>query len=238
MPEGGHLEQSDATAWMAMYCLNMLAIALELARTRPAYEDVATKFFEHFIYIADAIDGDDERPGLWNEEDGFYYDVLHTPGGRFVPMKIRSFVGLIPLFAVETLEPDLLRLLPRFRKRVEWFIRYRPHLLQNIHPLTEAGSGGRLLLSIVQRDQLERITQRMLDPEQFLSPYGLRSLSKEHREKPFKFRVRGEDLAVHYDPAESTSGLFGGNSNWRGPVWFPVNMLMIESLQRYHHYYG
>ncbi len=244
LPKGGHLEQADGTAWMGMYCLNMLAIALELARTKAAYEDVATKFFEHFIYIANAINShmSDEHTGdengLWDEEDGFYYDAVHTPENHHFPLKLRSFVGLIPLYAVETLEPELLEKLPRFRRRMEWFIKYRPNLVHHIASLTTPGQEGRLLLSLMDRQQLTRVLQRMLDPNQFLSDYGLRSLSKEHDRNPYELRVEGHVLRVRYEAAESSSDLFGGNSNWRGPIWFPVNYLIIESLQKYHYYYG
>lgn len=238
LPTGGYLEQADGTAWMGMYCLNMLAIALELARTDPAYEDVATKFFEHFIYIANAITSLGDDVSLWDEADGFFYDALHLPGGQHIPLKIRSFVGLIPLFAVETLEPDLLDKLPRFRQRMEWFIKYRPNLVKHIASLTAPGEGGRRLLSIVNRGQLERILPRMLDGSQFLSDYGLRALSKQHEWEPYTFHINGQTFSVKYEPAESSTGLFGGNSNWRGPIWMPVNYLMIESLQKYHHYYG
>lgn len=234
LPTGGYMEQADGTAWMGMYCLNMLAIALELARHDPAYEDMATKFFEHFIYIANAING---PTGLWNETDGFYYDQIHLPSGENLPLKIRSFVGLIPLFAVETLEPDLLEKLPRFRQRMDWFIQYRPQLVANIASLTTPGAAGRRLLALVNQDQLGRVLSRMFDPQQFLSPYGLRSLSKEHEATPYLLQLGGRPLTIGYEPAESNSGLFGGNSNWRGPIWFPVNYLMIESLQKYHHYY-
>ncbi|NDJ85998.1 MAG: glucosidase [Chloroflexi bacterium] len=239
LPTGGHIDQADGTAWMGMYCLNMLAIALELARTKPAYEDVATKFFEHFIYITNAItDLGGEGVSLWDDEDGFFYDTLHLPHGGFVPLKVRSFVGLIPLFAIETLEPDLLEKLPRFKRRMEWFIKYRPHMIKNLASFTESGKGGRYLLSIVGREQLTRILQRMLDPAEFLSDYGLRSLSKIHEAQPYVWYVDGQELKVRYLPAESDSGLFGGNSNWRGPIWFPVNYLMIEALQKFDHYYG
>ncbi len=236
-PTGGYLEQADGTAWMGMFCLNMLAMALELAREKPAYEDVATKFFEHFVYIAHAINTT-WTGGLWHEDDGFYYDALRTPDGQLIPLKIRSFVGLIPLFAVETLEPDLLEKLPHFRRRMEWFIKYRPHLMQDLTLRTSHGTGDRCLLSLVNEQQLTRILGRMLDPAQFLSDYGLRSLSKEHEAAPYVFHLDGHTFTVAYEPAESSSGLFGGNSNWRGPIWFPVNYLMIESLQKFHHYYG
>ncbi len=239
LPTGGHLEQADGTAWMGMYCLNMLAIALELARTNLAYEDVATKFFEHFVYIANAINHlGGEKVGLWDPEDGFFYDRLHTPDGQHIPLKVRSFVGLIPLFAVETLEPDLLEMLPRFRERMAWFIKYRPHLVESIASLTTPGEGKRRLLAIADREKLERVLTRMLDPTEFLSDYGLRSLSKQHATVPYVFQVNGQEHVVRYEPAESSNGLFGGNSNWRGPIWFPLNFLMIESLQKYHHYYG
>ncbi len=239
LPTGGHIEQADGTAWMGMYCLNMLAIALELARHDVAYEDVATKFFEHYIYIANAINNlSGDGISLWDEEDGFYYDQLHLPDGRLLPLRIRSLVGLIPLFAVETLEPDLLELLPRFKKRMDWFIKYRPHLVKNIASLTEPGDGGRRLLSVVNQAQLMRVLPRMLDERQFYSPYGIRSLSRQHLDKPYSLRVGDSIHTVQYEPAESRSGLFGGNSNWRGPIWFPLNYLMIESLQKYNHYYG
>jgi len=250
LPGGGFLEQADGTAWMAMYSLNMMAIALELARFDVAYEDIATKFFEHFIYIANAINGSlygsphgshhgiGEMAGLWDTEAGFYYDQVHLPDGRHLPLKLNSFVGLIPLFAVETLEPDLLEKLPRFRRRMDWFIERRPWLVRDIASLTEPGAQGRLQLALVNRRRLLRVLQRMLDPQEFLSPYGLRSLSKKHEREPFSLVVNGERQTVRYEPAESRTSLFGGNSNWRGPIWFPVNYLMIESLQKYHHYYG
>jgi glycogen debranching enzyme len=239
LPTGGHIDQADGTAWMAMYSLNMLRMALELAQTRPAYEDVATKFFNHFMYIANAIhDLSGEGISLWDPEDGFYYDVLHTADGAFTKLRVRSFVGLIPLFAVQVLEPALLEKLPRFRRRMNWFIRYRPYLVEKISSLTEPGEGGRLLLSLPQREQLEAVLARMLDEREFLSPYGLRSLSRVHQEEPYVFSLEGRQHTVGYEPAESRSDLFGGNSNWRGPIWFPVNYLMIETLQKYQAYYG
>ncbi|MFV1968732.1 MAG: glucosidase, partial [Pirellulaceae bacterium] len=234
---GGHLDQADGTAWMGMYCLNMLTIALELAREKPAYEDIATKFFEHFVYIARAINKTCAG-GLWDDEDGFYYDALHKSDGQRIPLKIRSFVGLIPLFAIESIDPDVLERLPHFRRRVEWFIKYRPHLLDHLSLRIGHGSDGRCLLSLVNREQLTRVLESMLDPNKFLSDYGLRSLSKEHETHPYTFDADGDALTVGYEPAESSTDLFGGNSNWRGPVWFPVNYLMIESLQKFHHYYG
>jgi hypothetical protein len=238
LPTGGHLEQADGTAWMGMFCLNMLTMALELARTRPAYEDVATKFFEHFVYIAHSINRRCGDRGLWNEADGFYYDAIHTPSGDLIPLPIRSFVGLIPLFAVETLEVEQLESLPDFTRRVRWFVDERPELMEDLTLDLGEDDGSRCLLSLVDRSRLERILETMLDPARFLSDHGLRSLSKEHEERPFTFREGGETHEVRYEPAESRSGLFGGNSNWRGPVWFPVNYLMIESLRAYDRYYG
>ena len=238
LPTGGYIEQADGTSWMGMYCLNLLAMAFELARHNPAYEDVATKFFEHFIYIAHAINNLAEGEGLWDPEDGFFYDQLHLPNGSHIPLKIRSLVGLIPLFAVETLEPDLLDMLPRFKRRMQWFLDNRPELVEHIASLTTPGEDGRRLLAIADKEKLDRILPRMLDGSQFLSPYGLRALSKGHEHEPFEFWVNSSVHRVKYEPAESTTGLFGGNSNWRGPIWFPTNYLMIESLQKYHHYYG
>jgi hypothetical protein len=239
LPTGGFIEQADGTAWMGMYCLNMLAIALELARSKPSYEDVATKFFEHFIYIANAIyDMGGDGNGLWDSQDNFFYDVLQYPNGDSVPLRVRSFVGLIPLFAVETLEPALVDKLPRFRQRMEWFLKYRPQLVERIASLANPGEGGRRLMAFAPRDKLERILRPMLDPAEFLSDYGLRALSRYHLDHPYVFYTDGRAHEVRYEPAESSTGLFGGNSNWRGPIWFPLNYLMIEALQKYHHYYG
>lgn len=238
LPSGGYLEQADGTAWMGMFCLNMLTISLELAKTRPAYEDVATKFFEHFVYIANAINAQYEENGLWHEENGFYYDALKTPQGQHIPLMIHSFVGLIPLFAVETIEPEVLDQLPRFRRRMEWFIKHRKHLMKNLTLLNPHENEGRCLLSLVNEKQLRRILKRMLDEDQFLSDYGLRGLSKEHEDNPFVINIDGNIHSVEYEPAESKTYLFGGNSNWRGPIWYPVNYLMIESLQKFNHYYG
>jgi Glycosyl hydrolase family 63 C-terminal domain len=239
LPTGGHIDQSDGTSWMGMYCLNMLSIALELAKSNPVYEDIATKFFEHYLYIADAMNHIGEmEASLWNEEDGFYYDVLHLPNEQQIELKVRSMVGLIPLFAIETLEPETLNQLPAFKKRLEWFIRNRPDLRQNVACMQTIGIGARRLLAIVSRDKLRRILQKMLDETEFLGAYGIRALSKHHAEQPYTFDVNGAQFRVDYEPAESSSGLFGGNSNWRGPVWFPVNFLLIESLQKFHHYLG
>jgi len=238
LPTGGRLEQSDGTSWMAMYTLNLLTMALELARVNPAYEDVATKFGEHFIYIVNAMNhiGHSGVP-LWDEEDGFYYDVIHFPDCTHFPLKVRSMVGLIPLFAVEAIEPEVLQRLPSFARRLSWFMTHRPGLAEGCACL-EPGATGRLLLSIVNPDRLRRILRVMLDEEEFLSPFGIRALSRVHRDHPYELSVDGVSRTVGYEPAESTSGLFGGNSNWRGPVWLPVNYLIIESLQRFHHSLG
>ncbi len=237
LPMGGHLEQSDGTSWMASYSLTMLAIALELADGDPAYEDVASKFWEHFVYIARAMGKVGGQFQLWDEEDGFFYDVLHRDGQR-LPLRVRSMVGLIPLFAVATLEPELLDRLPGFKRRLEWFIDNRPDLTANVASMRAPGRGERRLLSIVDRQQLVRVLQVMLDPAEFLAPNGIRALSRYHQDHPYVLQIDGTEHRVDYEPAESTTGLFGGNSNWRGPIWLPVNFLMVEALQRYHHYYG
>jgi hypothetical protein len=239
LPTGGFINQSDGTSWMAMYCLNLLRMALELARHNKVYEDIATKFFEHFLHIAEAMNHiGDENIGLWSEEDEFYYDVLHLPDGRSLPLKVRSLVGLIPLFAVETLEPDLLAQVPDFTARLEWFLNYRPELAALVSRWTEPGAGKRNLLSLLRGHRMKCLLRRMLDESEFLSEFGVRSLSKRHRQEPYRFDCSGTNLEVAYWPAESHSGLFGGNSNWRGPIWMPVNYLLIESLQKFHHYYG
>jgi Glycosyl hydrolase family 63 C-terminal domain len=239
LPTGGHLEQSDGTAWMGMYTLNLLAIALELARENPAYEDVASKFWEHFLYIANAMThlGHD-NVSMWDEQDGFFYDILHAPDDSHVPLKVRSMVGLIPMFAVETLEPEVLEHLPGFRRRMEWFINNRPDLIGNVACMRTPGMAERRLLSILTGDKLRRVLKFMLDEAEFLSPYGIRALSRRHESEPYVLRVEGMEHRVDYQPAESRSGLFGGNSNWRGPIWFPVNFLLVESLQRFHYYLG
>jgi hypothetical protein len=239
LPTGGNLEQSDGTSWMGMYCLNMLAIALELAKEDQAYEDVASKFFEHFVHIAHAMNdvGTDGR-SLWDDEDGFYYDVLHLPNGEEHFMKIRSMVGLIPLFAVETLEPEIIDRLPGFKRRMQWFIDNHADVPEHIEMTQSSARGVRRLLSLVNRKQLKRVLSRMLDETEFFSDYGIRALSRYHLDHPYEVQVNGHLSRVDYEPAESSTGLFGGNSNWRGPIWFPVNYLLIESLQKFHHYYG
>jgi hypothetical protein len=239
LPTGGHIEQSDGTSWMAMYCLNMLAIAMELAQENDAYEDVASKFWEHFLYIANAMNNmGDDGISLWHDGDGFFYDVLHLPDGRRHPLEVRSMVGLIPLFAVETLEPELLDRLKGFKRRLTWFIEHRPDLTAQVACMRTPGRGERRLLAVVWPDRLRRVLQVMLDETEFLSPYGIRALSRRHHDTPYVFNVNGQEHRVTYEPGESASDLFGGNSNWRGPIWFPVNFLLIESLQKFHHYLG
>jgi|HubBroStandDraft_6_1064221.scaffolds.fasta_scaffold00488_18 hypothetical protein len=239
LPTGGYIEQSDGTSWMAMYSLNLLAIALELATEESCYEDLASKFWEHFIYIAHAMSHRGRHSiGLWNQQDGFFYDVLKLPDGTEFPMKIRSMVGLIPLFAVETLGPEVLHRLPDFKRRVEWFIDNRPDLTEKFAFMRSEGMGDRRLLSIASQDQLRGILKYMLDEREFLSPYGIRALSRFHRENPYTLHVNGTEHRVDYEPGESSTGVFGGNSNWRGPIWFPLNFLLVESLQKFHHYLG
>ena len=240
LPTGGTIEQSDGTAWVAMYCLNMLAISLELARENPAYEDVASKFFEHFVYISRAMNNiAGEGIELWNREDGFFYDVLKLPHGAALPLKVRSMVGLIPLFAVETLEPDVLERLPKFTRRMRWFLENRAELRNHVVELENPKGGEpRRLLSLVNGVRLASVLRYMLDEREFLSDYGIRALSRFHRDQPYRMNVEGHEHRVDYEPGESSTGLFGGNSNWRGPIWFPVNFLLIESLQKFDHFYG
>jgi Glycosyl hydrolase family 63 C-terminal domain len=239
LPTGGTIAQSDGTAWVGMYCLNMLAIALELARESPAYEDVASKFFEHFTYIAYAMNNlAGEGIELWDRQDGFFYDVLHLPDGTARPLKVRSMVGLIPLLAVETLEPELLARLPRFGRRMMWFLNNRRELRHHVVRQDTAQGTTRRLLSLVNGVRLASVLRYMLDENEFLSPYGIRSLSKYHRHHPYVLGVDGHEHRVEYEPAESVTGFFGGNSNWRGPIWVPVNYLLIEALQKFNHFYA
>ena len=239
LPTGGFINQADGTSWMAMYCLNLMRIALELAQHNKVYEDIATKFFEHFLHIAEAMNNiGDQGIGLWDEQDEFYYDVLNLPDGRLMPLKVRSLVGLIPLFAVETLEPELLDKLPAFHARLKWFLNYRPDLAKLVSHWEEHGIGKRNLLSLLRGHRMKCLLRRMLDESEFLSDYGVRAISRYHKDHPYVFSCTGSQLTVSYQPAESESGLFGGNSNWRGPIWMPVNFLIIESLQKFHHYYG
>ena len=221
------LEQADGTAWMAMFCLDMLAIALELSQTRPSYESMATKFFEHFIAIAHALNGIGGKIGMWDAEDQFYYDVIRQPGGPPYPLRVRSCVGLIPMLAVMAIPGDIWDRLERFRRRVGWYLRYRAHLTNHACLLTRPGKQGHRLMTIVDQTMLERILTRLLDTGQFLSDYGVRSLSKEHQASPFQC----DGNLIAYEPAESTSPIYGGNSNWRGPIWFPINFLIIQALR-------
>jgi hypothetical protein len=239
LPTGGHLAQADGTSWMAMYSLNLMRIALELARHNHVYEDIATKFFEHFLHIAEAMNNiGEEGIGLWDEQDKFYYDELYLPNGEIHPLRIRSMVGLIPLFAVEVLEPALLDELPGFKSRLEWFLNYRPDLAKLVSRWQEEGVGHRHLLSLLRGHRMKCLLRRMLDETEFLSPHGVRAVSRHHDAHPYEFRYGDVHLSMRYEPGESSSGLFGGNSNWRGPVWMPTNYLIIESLQKFHHYYG
>lgn len=239
LPTGGHIDQADGTSWMAAYCLVMLKIALELARENPVYQDTATKFFEHFLRIAQAMtDCGGRGHSLWDEDDGFFYDALHLSDDRIISLKVRSLVGLLPLFAVDTIEPDVLASLPDFERRMRWFVDNRPHLAGNVATIDVPGAGQRRLVSLLTRQRLVRVLSRLLDRDEFLSDYGVRSVSRHHQDHPYTFYVDGQAHTVNYQPAESESGLFGGNSNWRGPIWFPIDYLIIESLQKYHHYYG
>jgi hypothetical protein len=244
LPGGARLDQSDGTSWMATFCLNMLAIALELARGDEAYEDVATKFLEHFFHIAHAMNDRAATLGdlgidLWDNDDEFYYDLISFPNGERTYIRVRSMVGLIPLLAVETIDPELLAKLPGFHSRLEWFLHNRTDLVGDAASVVRTGEADRRLFAIVSAPRLRAILRRMLDEQEFLSPYGLRSLSRWHGEHPFRLRVNGNELGeADYEPAESRSGLFGGNSNWRGPVWMPLNYLIIEALQKFDWYYG
>ncbi len=239
LPTGGFINQADGTAWMAMYSLNLMRIALELAQHNPTYEDIATKFFEHFLYIAEAMtDVVDRGVGLWDDDDGFYYDVLRLPSGTGVPLRLRTLVGLIPICAVEVLEPELLTRLPGFATRLSWVIEHRPELAKLVSRWQVPGQGDRRLLSLLRGHRLKRLLRRALDEREFLAPHGIRSLSASYRDAPYRFAHEGLDLSVDYEPAESSTGVFGGNSNWRGPIWFPINYLLVESLRRFHQYYG
>jgi hypothetical protein len=238
LPTGGRLDQADGTAWMAAFALRMLTIALELALTEPVYEEMAIKFFEHFLYIAAAMDRAGEGAGLWDEADGFFYDVLHLPDGSAAPLRLRSIVGLIPMFAVQVLEPELLRRLPSFAARVEMFLTERPDLAALISRWEEPGQGERRLLSLLRGHRLKALLARMLDAAEFWSPFGVRALSKTHLEQPYVYQAAGQRFEVKYQPAESDSGAFGGNSNWRGPIWLPINLRIVEALYGFYAYYG
>ena len=239
LPNGGYINQADGTSWMGMFSLNMMRMALELALHNPVYQDIAIKFFEHFLHIAKAMTNiASEGIGLWDQESEFYYDVLCLPDGQHIPLRARSLVGLAPLFAVETLEPEMLEKLPKFRKRLEWLLTNRPDLAKLVSRWEEEGRGQRHLLSLLRGHRMKCLLRRMLDPNEFLSEFGIRGLSKYHEANPFVFHCSGQRLTVGYQPAESDTRMFGGNSNWRGPIWFPVNFLLIESMEKFHHYYG
>ncbi len=240
LPTGGFLEQADGTAWMGVFCATMLAMALELAMHNPAYEDIASKFFEHFISIVDAMNRLGGH-GLWDETDGFYYDQIWLDGTS-TPLKVRSLVGLLPLIAVENIEQATLDRLPGFKKRMDWFVENRKDLSRYITCMAPHEAGKKdhshYLLAIPSKERLQRALAYMLDETEFLSPFGLRSVSRFHKDHPYCYRTDGQEWRVDYEPGESESGLFGGNSNWRGPIWFPINFLLIEALERYHHFYG
>jgi hypothetical protein len=246
LPTGGYINQADGTSWMAMFCLNLLRISLELAQHNRVYEDIATKFLEHFLSIAGAINGVSDGHGqmpeeglaLWDDVDKFYYDELHLPDGKKIPLKVRSLVGLVPLFAVETLEPEILKKLPNFSERLEWFLKHRPDMASLVSRWQDPGAGERHLLSLLRGHRMKCLLRRALDESEFLSDHGIRALSKVHEKQPYQLQCNGSIHEVKYWPAESQAGLFGGNSNWRGPIWLPMNYLIIESLQKFHHYYG
>jgi hypothetical protein len=239
LPTGGFIEQSDGTSWMAMFALNMMRMAMELAKTNPVYQEMASKFFEHFLYIADSMTrGGDGQFNLWDEEDGFYYDVLHTPDGVRTKLKVRSIVGLIPLFAVEVVEQGILDALPEFTARATWLLSNRPYLAQLVARWEEPGRNTRHMVGLLRRQRLTRILTRMLDETEFLAEHGVRGMSRYHLEHPYVFSTEEDDFSVGYVPGEAESSMFGGNSNWRGPIWFPINYLIIESLQKFYFYYG
>jgi hypothetical protein len=236
LPGGGRLDQSDGTAWMAFFTLEMLAISLELARANPVYQSLATKFFEHFLSIATAMSSEDHC--LWDPDDEFFYDVLRLPDGRARPLQVRSIVGLIPLLAVTVIGQETMETMPKFTERMHWFLDHRPHLSDNVASIDKPGSGHRHLAAILTPERLQSVLRYLLDEEEFLSPYGIRSLSRYHRDHPYELQVEGQEFRVNYEPAESATPLFGGNSNWRGPVWFPLNFLIIEALERFGDYCG
>jgi hypothetical protein len=238
LPTGGTLDQADGTAWMAAYALNMMRISLELASADPVYQDIASKFFEHFLYIAEAISHAGAGTGLWDEQDSFFYDMLCLPDGESVPMRIRSIVGLIPMLAVQVLEPEITERLPAFAERLQWFLQHRPDLARLISHWETPGHGERRLLSLLRGHRLKSLLVRMLDESEFLSPHGIRAVSKSHEAQPYIFEHSGRQFSVKYLPGESDSRLFGGNSNWRGPIWTPINYCLIEALFEAHRYYG
>lgn len=239
VPAGEQLEQADGTSWMAMYSLNMMRISLELAKSNPVFQSTATKFLEHFLYIAGAMTNIGSRGiDLWDDEDEFFFDVLHTPDDKQIKLKVRSLVGLLPLLAVEVIEPEIISLCPDFSRRMDWFLNYRSDLSSLVSKWHVEGKGERRLFSLLRGHRMKCLLKRMLDETEFLSDCGVRSLSKYHKEHPYIYKADGKEFSVDYEPGESQTGLFGGNSNWRGPVWFPVNYLLIESLEKFYNYYG
>jgi hypothetical protein len=239
LPTGGHLEQADGTAWMAFFCQMMLQISLELAMDDPAYQEIASKFYEHFLWIISAMDRVGEHQDeLWDEQDGFFYDVLQLPDGSAVRLKVRSMVGLLSLAASLVVNTDMAARLPDFLERVRWFNENHPELTTTVPTLTTAGLKGRRLLAILDEAKLRRVLKRMLDENEFLSDYGIRALSRDHLQHPYVYQTGNQEFRVSYEPAESSSGLFGGNSNWRGPIWFPVNTLIVRALLTLYSYYG
>ncbi len=239
LPGGGNLEQADGTSWMAMYCLNMLAIALELAREDPVYQDIATKFFEHFVHIGAALNrlgGADD--GLWDDADGFYFDRLKMPDGRCFPIEAYTIAGLVPVFAVAVADADAMRRFTEFNARFRWFAHFRPELLRGLADIAHRGLEDRVRLALTDSTRLRRILAHVLDEDGLFGPFGVRSVSKQHAAAPFVLRLDGHEFSLDYTPAESTTPMFGGNSNWRGPVWMPLNFLLIESLQKHHYFLG
>ena len=239
LPTGGFIEQSDGTAWMAMFCLNMLRVSLELSKRDPVYEDMTIKFLDHFLHIARAMtDMGNEGIGLWDDQDNFFYDVLCMPSGDKIPLRLRSMVGLIPLFAVGIVEPDVIAKLPDLWSKIESYRQRRPELAGLVSRWNEQGVQGRRLFSLARVFRMTKMLRRMLDEEEFLSPFGVRALSRSYLDRPYDFEYDGVHYRVSYEPGESTDALFGGNSNWRGPVWMPVNYMLIENLRRFYQFYG
>jgi hypothetical protein len=239
LPGGGRLEQADGTSWMAMYCLNLLGITLELAKEDAVYEDIATKFFEHFVYIGAAVNRTcGGGGGLWDEENGFYFDVLRLPDNRMIPIRAQTIAGLTPVYACAVADRASLGAFADFGNRFRWFSTYRPELLEGLADMTRRGIDDRIRLSVVDTDKLASILVPVLDPQGMLGTHGVRSVSRRHAAEPFRLQLDGAQFELDYAPAESTNALFGGNSNWRGPIWFPLNFLLIEALQKHDFYLG
>jgi hypothetical protein len=238
LPTGGYLEQADGTAWMALFADNMLEIAIELAMTDEDYEDMVLKFLEHDVWITSSLVQVGGGTGMWDEEDGFFYDVLRLPNGSAQRLKVRSMVGLLPFCAATPFEPALFERFPEIAKRFQWFMDSRPELCEAFHDPRKPGVGGRRLFAVLDESKLRRVLKIMLNESEFLSPYGIRSLSRRHADHPFVLSAGGQEYRVGYLPAESDTGMFGGNSNWRGPIWMPVNALIIRALVNYYAYYG